>query len=107
MGEDSRMQTKVSMLEWYRCVYRRFMEYKPNLLLLDGHASHLGEEMQRIAEQDGAFIKIGVPNMTWALQPLDVSINKPLKVKVREQLTQYYANHAGRISKSVFMHVVV
>ena len=79
------------------------MKGKPNLLLIDGHASHFSEEMQAVAAQDGSFIKIGVRNMTWALQPLDVSVNKPLKVKIRQHPVDHYSTEPSRISKSVFM----
>ncbi|XP_044010232.1 tigger transposable element-derived protein 6-like [Aphidius gifuensis] len=78
---DKGWMTAASFLQWFKW----FIEYtvptiqRPVLLILDGHASHTKNiEVSRLAAASHVTILCLPPHTTHRLQPLDVSIMKPL-----------------------------
>lgn len=58
----------------------------PVVLFLDEHKSHLNMSLAEYCAHNGIFIYCLPPNATHIIQPCDVGIFRPLKVKWREQV---------------------
>lgn len=75
------------------------------LLLLDGHKSHESLEALEFARQNDIEIFCLPPNMTHLIQPLDVSVFKPLKEhwrQVARKHCQSAMNQFNAVSKAAF-----
>lgn len=52
---------------------------RPVVLFVDGHRSHLTQQVSRLCDENGIILISLFPNATHILQPADVSVFKPLK----------------------------
>lgn len=76
-------------LEWFRHIFLvHTPSNKPRLLLLDGHASHLGAPLIREAIQNDVTLLCLPPHTTHMLQPLDVAVFRSLKAKISKYVCQ-------------------
>lgn len=58
----------------------------PYLLFIDGHRSHISLEISSACEDNGVILITLYPNATHIIQPLDVSLFRPFKIKWQEAI---------------------
>ncbi|XP_030066606.1 pogo transposable element with KRAB domain [Microcaecilia unicolor] len=84
---------------------------KPALLVLDQFRAHITEATKKRFKEEKTHLAIIPGGLTSQLQPLDVSINKPFKVLMREEWNKWMAagNHdltpTGRMKRPTFTQV--
>jgi DDE superfamily endonuclease len=66
---------------WFK-MFIRFMEGKECMLLCDGHASHITPEIIRLADKNNIHILTFAAHTSHAVQPLDTSVYKSMKVSI-------------------------
>lgn len=92
------------MLEYLRQVARQCREHlpgRPVVLVMDAHPCHLATPVLRAAWRLGMHVVIIPAKLTWALQPLDVSVFRTLKATTRQlEFDRRQASVGGVISKS-------
>lgn len=75
------------MMAWIsECYSRRpdgFFHQKPALLVMDSMRAHKTDEVKRKLKAFNTTTGIIPYGMTGLLQPLDISVNRPFKVKMR------------------------
>ena len=93
------------MIDWINQVWKNYifsLGFQFNsLLILDYASSHLKEEVQLSLinlDVECAFIPKG---LTSILQPLDVSINKPMKDALKKKYTEYCIESNHNINNKV------
>ena len=65
---------------WFKKIFVPYtMNFRPALLILDGHGSHITYELTQLATENDIQILLLPPHTTNILQPLDVSFFRPLK----------------------------
>lgn len=69
---------------------------RPNLLLLDNHASHLSIEALNYAKENGVVMLTFPPHTSHKLQPLDRSVFGPFKRYVNSACDNWMTNNPGR-----------
>ena len=81
------------MMDWIENVSKNYIESLGaifnSLLIIDYISSHIIEEIEhkfRSLDVEVAYIPKG---LTLLLQPLDVSINRPMKIDLRNKYTEY------------------
>ena len=87
VSEGGSMKGKL-MLDWCQRVFRArgsFLCNEDSLLLLDTHASHTQESVKNKMEKRKVKQKFIPAKTTSYLQPLDVGINGPFKIALREE----------------------
>ena len=80
------------MKVWIEKVWRRkkgALLKKKSLLVFDQFRSHLKESIKQIFQQCKTKLAVIPGGLTSQLQPLDVSLNKPLKVNMRENWNKW------------------
>ena len=66
------------------------------LVIYDVFKGHMGEAVQSLLE-DNRIFHVTVPNnCTDLLQPLDLSVNKPFKDKLRKGFSEWYAQEVAK-----------
>ena len=80
-------------LNWLKTVFDRYTKEKAGrgrrLLIIDGHSSHVNLKFLNIYDQLRILILILPPHSTHRLQPLDVSLFRPL--------ARYYTNGLNKL----------
>ena len=76
----------------------------PNLLILDGHTSHLSIEALVLAEQNGVTLLTIPPHCSHKLQPLDISVFKPINTYYAKLCNDWPKNHG--MDKILMRHLV-
>ena len=77
------------MLEWIDLVWEPATERQRALLVLDSFSAHLTPAVKR-KFKDINTVPVVIPGgCTSKLQPLDVSLNKPVKAHIRQHWSQY------------------
>lgn len=76
---------------------------RPVLIIYDGHSTHVGLEILEAAIQhDITIIKLP-PHTSHVLQPLDLSVFRPFKLKWDEKLISWQRQHQGqKLPKKIF-----
>ena len=83
---------------WFTEIFiRNIPPARPVLLLLDGHSTHYTPEVTRAAAKEGVVMLCLPPHTTHAIQPLDVSFFKSLKVHWSAACHQYMVDNPGRV----------
>lgn len=82
---------------WLRAVYRpdpfNNLERR-RLLVVDRYRPHTTETSRKILSDEGNSDMLLIPaGCTSLVQPMDVSVNRPFKVKMQEQWMQWFRNH--------------
>lgn len=68
---------------------------KPLLLYLDGHKSHITKHLSDLCVQSGIILIALPPNATAIMQPLDVSVFRPLKQGWKKTVKNWRVDHDG------------
>lgn len=78
------------------------------ILFLDNHASHVGLEPMKVADELGIYVVALYPNSTFVLQPADVGCFGPLKKYWREAVKQRkMAKHDFKTTNANFTTIFV
>lgn len=72
------------------------------LLILDRASSHINQEIIDFLNLNNINYVIIPPGYTRFLQPLDVSINKPLKTAIKEKYLNFLQLHINEITENNF-----
>jgi hypothetical protein len=82
-------------------------QYAKRLLLVDGHGSHVNRSFIDLALAAGILIVVLPPHSTHRLQPLDVSVFRPLAQAYSEELDNFMHNSYGfsSVTKAVFWQI--
>lgn len=83
-------------LRWFKMFAEGCTSEKPVILIMDSHASHFTPEVMEIAAQNEVII-VALPSHTsHILQPLDISVYRPLKVAWNAALKQFQEGNPFR-----------
>lgn len=76
---------------------------RPVLLIYDGHSTHVTINLIELASRNNVTILKLPPHTSHVLQPLDISVFKPLKTSWDERLVKWQRKHIGtRLPKKDF-----
>ena len=101
------------MIEWIKKVWIVHTKKRPSLLLLDCFIAHLTEAVQALFAECNTTVIVIPGGCTSILQPLDVSINKPVKGILRHLWEQYMLEQSdtdsgkqGKFTPPTKQHIV-
>ena len=77
------------MIKWMELCVRPFTERKPAILVLDSFRGHLTNDVNAAMKKINVCPAVIPGGCTFLLQPLDVSINKPMKDRARQLWQEY------------------
>ena len=80
---------KSGCFEWIDKVWSPYVKGKPALLSLDTFSGHLTSVVKEAFDKCRTKLLVIPGGCTSVLQPLDISINKPLKSYIRQSWCQY------------------
>jgi len=90
------------MLEWLKTVWgrrpRAFLN-QPSMLVLDAFKGHLTDSLKNQLHKMKTKLVVIPGGMTTALQPMDVSINKPFKDRLRQQYLTWIVDPAYELTE--------
>jgi hypothetical protein len=69
------------------------IEQEPRLLCLDAFAAHLTPRVHAAAKAQRTTLSVIPAGCTGYIQPLDVSLNKPMKALIKEEHDDHYDRH--------------
>ncbi|XP_055373588.1 uncharacterized protein LOC129606961 isoform X2 [Condylostylus longicornis] len=76
---------------------------RPVLFFVDGHKSHLTMELSTFCDENGIILYALPANTTHIMQPLDVSVFKPLKTGWKETVRNWQSKNFGvALTKKTF-----
>jgi len=91
------------MLEWLKIVWgrrpRAFLN-QPSMLVLDAFIGHLTDSMKNQLRKTKTELVVIPGGMTSVLQPMDVSINKPFKDRLRRHYLTWIADPARELKET-------
>jgi len=91
------------MLEWLKIVWghrpRAFLN-QPSMLVLDAFKGHLTDSMKNQLCKMKTELVVIPGGMTSVLQPMDISINKPFKDRLRQQYLTWIADPARELTET-------
>jgi hypothetical protein len=91
-------------LAWLQQVFDRSTRAKARssyrLLILDGHGSHLTRDFIDYCDQNKILLAVYPPHSTHTLQPLDVSMFKPLSTAYSNEVSAFMDRSQGLTSMS-------
>lgn len=67
----------------------------PIIFFIDGHGSHLTAHLSDFCSTHGIEVIALYPNSTHILQPMDISVFRPLKLEWKNQVTKWKMDHLG------------
>ncbi len=82
------------MLTWISEIWVKLTKKKPSLLFLDTFSAHLTDQVKTAFKQSNTTVIVIPGGCTSILQPLDVSINKPIKGHLRNSWVEYMLEHS-------------
>lgn len=91
-------------LAWLEQVFDRLTKQDSGrwrLLIVDGHGSHVTDDFIAYCDSNRILLAIYPPHSTHRLQPLDVSIFKPLSTAYLNELTSFITNSQGLLSMTM------
>ncbi|KAK7605135.1 hypothetical protein V9T40_006993 [Parthenolecanium corni] len=81
---------------------------RPVVLILDGHTSHISLTLMLKAREAGVIILKLPPHSSHKLQPMDLAVFGPLKLKWDEEIIKWQRTHYGcKLSKLVFAIIIL
>ena len=90
--------TRDLFLQWF---HKHFLTsvplVRPLLLIMDGHSSHYGPDVIRMAAEEKVILFTLPPNTTHITQPLDKGCFSPLKTYWKQVCHEFYTKYPGRI----------
>lgn len=69
---------------------------RPILLFMDGHVSHMTLHLSEFCSENGIILIALFPNSTHLLQPMDVSVFRPLKNAWKKEIRNWRVQNDGR-----------
>ena len=87
--QDKAWMDERLMIEWMELCVRPFTERKPAILVLDSFRGHLTKDVNAAMKKINVCPAVIPGGCTSLLQPLDVSINKPMKDRARQLWQEY------------------
>jgi len=101
-AQEKGWMTEELMLEWLKIVWgrrpRAFLN-QPSMLVLDAFKGHLTDSMKnQLCKMKTELVIPG--GMTSVLQPMDVSINKPFKDRLRQKYLTWIADPARVLTET-------
>ncbi|KAJ8965729.1 hypothetical protein NQ314_003935 [Rhamnusium bicolor] len=66
---------------------------KPVIVFIDGHKSHMSLSLSEFCDANGIILYALPPNTTHMLQPVDVSVFRPLKQEWRTTVRRWLNKH--------------
>jgi hypothetical protein len=91
-------------LAWLKQVFDRNTKSKARssyrLLIVDGHGSHLTMDFIEYCDRNKILLAIYPPHATHTLQPLDVSLFKPLSTAYSAEISSFMEKSQGLVSMS-------
>ena len=91
------------MLEWLKIVWgrrpRAFL-HQPSMLVLDALKGHLTDSVKNQLRKMYTELVVIPGGMISVLQPMDVSINKPFKDRLRQQYLKWISNPACELTET-------
>ena len=82
------------MLKWISDIWVKYTKRRPSLLFLDTFSAHLTDKVKDAFQNSNTTVLVIPDGCTSILQPLDVSINKPIKAYMRNSWVQYMLEHS-------------
>jgi hypothetical protein len=104
---DNGWMTEDVFLNWFKNQFIIQVTERPVLLLYDGHLSHVGVSLIKLAIESGVTILKLPPHTSHMLQPLDVSVFKGVKQKWDAMLAEWARHNYGKsLPKSAFANIL-
>lgn len=101
------MQSDVFAKYFERVFLKQIGDERPILLIFDGHTTHLSLNVLELAKKEQVEIIKLPPHSSHLLQPLDLSVFKPLKTYWDQALVKWQRQHIGKkLPKSEFSKIV-
>jgi hypothetical protein len=101
-SSDSGWSNNQIGLAWLEHVFDRLTKEKARrsyrLLIVDGHGSHLTMDFIDYCDRNRILLAIYPPHATHTLQPLDVSVFKPLSTAYTNELASFMQGSQGLLS---------
>uniref|UniRef100_A0A669DWZ2 HTH CENPB-type domain-containing protein n=1 Tax=Oreochromis niloticus TaxID=8128 RepID=A0A669DWZ2_ORENI len=92
------------MKEWLREVYVRrpggFFHASPSLLICDSMRAHLTADVKKLVKQMNSELAVIPGGLTKELQPLDIGVNRPFKVRLRAAWERWMTDGDHSFTKS-------
>uniref|UniRef100_A0A3P8P7R4 HTH CENPB-type domain-containing protein n=1 Tax=Astatotilapia calliptera TaxID=8154 RepID=A0A3P8P7R4_ASTCA len=92
------------MKEWLREVYERrlggFFHASPSLLICDSMRAHLTADVKKLVKQMNCELAVIPGGLTKELQPLDICVNRPFKVRLRAAWKRWMTDVDHSFTKS-------
>lgn len=101
---ESGWMESVHFVEWFDKIFIEYVKELdgPKLLVFDGHTSHISIELIELARENDVHLLCLPAHSSHVLQPLDVSVYKPLKTKWKQLLDEFYLSGNSIVSKELF-----
>lgn len=95
--------TEINFLDWFKNQFIPALpRERPVLLIMDGHKSHIKYEVRELATQHSIEIAKLPAHTTHLLQPLDLSVIKPMKEAYDSAAHAFFRRNRRYITKRVF-----
>jgi len=80
---------------------------RPAVWICDGHVSHIGVELLENARKENVVILKLPPHTSHVLQPMGLTVFRPLKLKWDEEIIKWqHRNYARKLPKSTFSSII-
>jgi len=101
--QEKGWMTEELMLEWLKIVWgrrpRAFLNQQ-SMLVLDAFKGHLTDSMRNQLRKMKTELVVIPGGMTSVLQPMDISINKPFKDRLRQQYLTWNVDPARELTET-------
>ncbi len=99
--------TTSAYIDWFRnLLIPSLPEERPVLLILDGHSSHVSHEVRQLAIENQVHMLKLPPHLTHLLQPLDISVFKPMKATYYSAVADFTRKERRALTKRSFPEVM-
>ena len=104
---DSGWMTTPTFVNWLKDLFIPALpEERPVLLILDGHMSHVSYEVRMLAIEHNITLLKLPSHLTHVLQPLDVSVFKPMKATWDRVVLDHTRRNRKQVGKKDFPHLL-
>lgn len=92
-------------LQFLRFFVERIPPARPQIILLDSHASHVSVDAMKFREENGLVFLTFPAHTTHLLQPLDVSVFGPMKANWRKKVKDFLQVNGRKPSRRDFFPI--
>ena len=92
--------TSSIMVSWIDWLASRFNAQERKMLIMDSHRSHMTDDVKVACKSHNIDIIMIPGGCTKYLQPLDLTVNRSFKSKLKQQYHRSMKNYAGIIVKA-------